>query len=439
MGDVAERVSYELVPLDLIDPDPDNLRREFPDLDKTAEGFETNFVNPGEPFNPPIVVRDGERFRLVDGERRWRAMRLAGRVRECHALVCDGVGAAEAVLAMLATDDKRRLTDEERDRGVQLALKVGVRPSEVDKAAGMRRGTAKRVMAGMRVAGGREYSQQTTEAYLLSLEHQGDDEILDLIAGYCGPNLRVAVDQVVRRRAGEAAREAVLAALDGAGVARGAAIPAGARLVEELRAGGDLEGLAGRVAARAAEGGVAFARVPSAEDMRFASVDLYAEGAPGAPAESANKVGRAHSAAKRRRAEWASQRLLDDSWESAMPNLCALARGWAAGRASCYGGEFFRRAGIPVPDGFGGLCPFSFALAWASLDDLTMPVAADLAAGHRKGVESSLTGPGLDEAARGYAALMGALAGDGYEPSRDEERLLAACRARIGREAGGGD
>ena len=224
MGDVAERVSYELVPLDLIDPDPDNLRREFPDLDKTAEGFETNFVNPGEPFNPPIVVRDGERFRLVDGERRWRAMRLAGRVRECHALVCDGVGAAEAVLAMLATDDKRRLTDEERDRGVQLALKVGVRPSEVDKAAGMRRGTAKRVMAGMRVAGGREYSQQTTEAYLLSLEHQGDDEILDLIAGYCGPNLRVAVDQVVRRRAGEAAREAVLAALDGAGVARGAAL-----------------------------------------------------------------------------------------------------------------------------------------------------------------------------------------------------------------------
>ena len=91
-----------------------------------------------------------------------------------------------------------------------------------------------------------------------------------------------------------------------------------------------------------------------------------------------------------------------------------------------------------MPDGFGGLCPFSFALAWASLDDLTMPVAAALAAGHRKGVESSLSGPGLDEAARGYAALLGALAGDGYEPSRDEEGLLAACRARIGREEGGG-
>ena len=64
MDDLTASVSYERIPISLIEPDPDNPRKEFADLDKTAAGFEANFINPGEPFNPPIVVRDGDGYRL---------------------------------------------------------------------------------------------------------------------------------------------------------------------------------------------------------------------------------------------------------------------------------------------------------------------------------------------------------------------------------------
>ncbi|WP_217969008.1 ParB/RepB/Spo0J family partition protein [Adlercreutzia caecimuris] len=436
MDDLTASVSYERIPISLIEPDPDNPRKEFADLDKTAAGFEANFINPGEPFNPPIVVRDGDGYRLVDGERRWRAMRAAGKLEECHALVCANVGAAEAILAMLATDDKRRLTDNERDEGVQLALKLGVKPAEVEKAAGMKRGTGKRILAGMSAAGGREYRQQTTEAYLLTLEHKGDEEILDLIAGYDGPNLRRAVDQAVRRRERTAARAAVVGALEAAGVPHGGRIPPGARLVEEVRPDGELAGFADRVAARAGDGGVGFAVVPSDPDaIAWEGVSLYSAPKPGAKVESANAAGKAHSAARRRRAEWASSRLLDDGWEAAMPNVCALVREWVASAGAGGAAEFFRRAGIEAPDGFGGLCPLVVAQAWPLLDDLTIPVAGDLACGAKTG--SSLTKAGLDAAARRYDALLTALEADGYRPDEPEARLLAACRARIAPEGGG--
>lgn len=122
-------------------PSEGNPRRDFGDLDALAASFELNPRHPGEPMNPPLLVRDGEVYRIVDGERRWRAMSKAG-TEAFDAVVCDDWADADAALAMLATDDKKPLDEVERSRGVQRALLLGVEPQKVEKAArrkGLRR------------------------------------------------------------------------------------------------------------------------------------------------------------------------------------------------------------------------------------------------------------------------------------------------------------
>lgn len=61
--------------LDQIQPDPDQPRRRF---DEDALGELADSIRERGVIQPLIVRPDGNRFRLVAGERRWRASRLAG-------------------------------------------------------------------------------------------------------------------------------------------------------------------------------------------------------------------------------------------------------------------------------------------------------------------------------------------------------------------------
>lgn len=66
-------------------PSEANPRRDFGDLDALAASFELNPRHPGEPMNPPLLVRDGEVYRIVDGERRcwaWNPRRSRRRRAE---------------------------------------------------------------------------------------------------------------------------------------------------------------------------------------------------------------------------------------------------------------------------------------------------------------------------------------------------------------------
>lgn len=152
-------------------PDPNNPRKDFGDLNVMADTFELDgSPRPGEPINPPVVVPDGvsargQMYRIIDGERRWRAMTKRGQVERCLAVVCDSADEAYAMAAMLATNDKESLTEAELSRGVQQMLAVGVAPEEVDKAARLKRGTARRVA---KVA--REGTEQTSIDQLLAAE-----------------------------------------------------------------------------------------------------------------------------------------------------------------------------------------------------------------------------------------------------------------------------
>lgn len=166
------RVSDTQVIADTMNP-----REDFGDLEKLADSFAVNPTFPNEPFNPPVLVRDGESYKIVDGERRIRAMRLLG-LDAYNAIVCDDMDAANTMLAMVATDDKKQLTDLERSRGVQQALLLGVAPEKVEKSLHV--SGAARVKRGMDIAGDKALT--LTIDHMLALdEFANDPERVDKI------------------------------------------------------------------------------------------------------------------------------------------------------------------------------------------------------------------------------------------------------------------
>lgn len=125
-----------------IRPSGQNPREDFGDIGALARSIE---ATGGEPLNPPVVVADGNVYRIVDGERRYRALSsIYGEDREVSALVADTMDEANELVAMLATDDKRQLTEAERARGVQQMLVLGIDEQRIERAS---RATAGQIRA----------------------------------------------------------------------------------------------------------------------------------------------------------------------------------------------------------------------------------------------------------------------------------------------------
>lgn len=88
-----------------IRPSEQNPREDFGDIGALARSIE---ATGGEPLNPPVVVADGNVYRIVDGERRYRALSsIYGEDREVSALVADTMDEANELVAMLAFDDEK--------------------------------------------------------------------------------------------------------------------------------------------------------------------------------------------------------------------------------------------------------------------------------------------------------------------------------------------
>jgi len=70
-----EHSQYFDIDIDLIEPNPEQPRHQFDahSLDELAASIKANGV-----IQPIIVTRSGSRYRLIAGERRWRASQLAG-------------------------------------------------------------------------------------------------------------------------------------------------------------------------------------------------------------------------------------------------------------------------------------------------------------------------------------------------------------------------
>lgn len=163
-------MQLEVVNIEDVFPDENNPRQKFEGIDELAESFDLNKERPGEPFTPPILVRDGGIYRIVDGERRYKALKKR-RKTSFTANVCEDMDEANTLVAMLATDDKQPLSDLEKSRGVQQMLLLGVDPVQVDKT--IKGSNAKRIKRAMdRV---QDAAEDMTLDRLLAIDEFSDD------------------------------------------------------------------------------------------------------------------------------------------------------------------------------------------------------------------------------------------------------------------------
>ncbi|ERL08058.1 ParB/RepB/Spo0J family partition protein [Olsenella profusa] len=150
-------------------PNDGNPRRDAGDVAALARSIA---ATGGEPVQPIIVVPDGGRWRLVDGWRRWLAMRELG-TEECSALCFGRMGDAEEAVCSMATDSKERLTDEEAARGFQTMLALGVSDERVAAVVGTpdvaRVGRARRLLR-------QAPEQATMDGMLAAADDELDDE-----------------------------------------------------------------------------------------------------------------------------------------------------------------------------------------------------------------------------------------------------------------------
>lgn len=176
-----------------------NPRRDFGDIKALAASIESTG---GQPVNPPVVVKDGDVYRIVDGERRYRALlSIHGEAGMADVLCFPTYDEADEAVAMLATDDKQALTDEERGRGFQRMIILGVPEARVAKAMRRKVEDVRRASVVAAVAP----EQATMDQMIAAAEFDGKDREDVLNAE---PGKWAAKAESIRRRIASAATRA---------------------------------------------------------------------------------------------------------------------------------------------------------------------------------------------------------------------------------------
>lgn len=176
-----------------IRPSEQNPREDFGDIGALARSIE---ATGGEPLNPPVVVADGNVYRIVDGERRYRALSsIYGEDREVSALVADTMDEANELVAMLATDDKRQLTEAERARGVQQMLVLGIDEQRIERAS---RATAGQIRAARKLRGRIDAGVQVTLEQLEAASAFDDEKDIEAVLA-AGEGWAGKADSIRRR------------------------------------------------------------------------------------------------------------------------------------------------------------------------------------------------------------------------------------------------
>lgn len=195
-----------------IRPSEQNPREDFGDIGALARSIE---ATGGEPLNPPVVVADGNVYRIVDGERRYRALSsIYGEDREVSALVAESMDEANELVAMLATDDKRQLTEAERARGVQQMLVLGIDEQRIERAS---RATAGQIRAARRLRGRIDAGVQVTLEQLEAASAFDDEKDVEAVLA-AGDGWAGKADQIRRRVEREEAKAEDYDAFGDAGI-----------------------------------------------------------------------------------------------------------------------------------------------------------------------------------------------------------------------------
>ena len=194
-----------------IRPSEQNPREDFGDIGALARSIE---ATGGEPLNPPVVVADGNVYRIVDGERRYRALSsIYGEDREVSALVADTMDEANELVAMLATDDKIQLTEAERARGVQQMLVLGIDEQRIERAS---RATAGQIRAARKLRGSIEGRQVTLDQLEAASAFDDEKDIEAVLAA--GDGWAGKADSIRRRVEREEAKAEDYDAFGDAGI-----------------------------------------------------------------------------------------------------------------------------------------------------------------------------------------------------------------------------
>lgn len=203
-------MSYKArVPLASVSPSGQNPRRDFGDVSALARSIA---ATGGQPVNPIVVADDGDGpdgmpvYRIVDGERRYRALLELG-AGEADVLVCSDWSEAEDAVAMMATDDKKSLTEEERARGFQGMLMLGVADETVSGASGVDVESVRRVRRMTRSRGFEAPEQASLDALI---EASAFDDPRDRARVLAAADPRCCAAQIREKRAAAESRDALI-------------------------------------------------------------------------------------------------------------------------------------------------------------------------------------------------------------------------------------
>src|SRR2546425_3656041 len=123
-----------LIPIDKLDPNPDQPRTEIGDLTELTASIREKGV-----LEPLLVKPTMGRWMIIAGERRWRSAKDAG-LRELPCIEMDVDDRAVAEIALIENLQRKDLTPFEEAEGLQaLADRFGYTHEEIAKKIGKSR------------------------------------------------------------------------------------------------------------------------------------------------------------------------------------------------------------------------------------------------------------------------------------------------------------
>lgn len=126
------------IPVELIDPHPENPRKSLGDLTELAESIKAN----GIMQNLTVVPKDGGRYTAIIGHRRLAAAKLAG-LETVPCAVVDMDRKAQLSTMLLENMQRSELSYIEQADGFQLMLDLGETVESISEMSGFSKGTVK--------------------------------------------------------------------------------------------------------------------------------------------------------------------------------------------------------------------------------------------------------------------------------------------------------
>lgn len=179
----TDRVSHvgRMIPIDKLDPNPDQPRTEIGDLTELTASIKEKGV-----LEPLLVKPTLGRWMIIAGERRWRAATAAG-LAQVPCIEMDVDDSAVAEIALIENMQRKDLTPWEEADGLRaLCERFGYTHEDVARKVGKSRSTVTEALSIASMPDSiREIcrnSEITSKSLLLQIVRQPDDEAMQAMA-----------------------------------------------------------------------------------------------------------------------------------------------------------------------------------------------------------------------------------------------------------------